>query len=424
MPEKRNALFAAFLCCVLAAGAALVFFGIPGSVTPAAQSSLHVALYPGIVDVNGDGHERTIAILTDRFEQQYPDVNLTLEISEKYDTYDLENIPQVFAPDGPDLVVVDLTILARLVAGGYVRPYDPESPEAAALLEENLDGIVEPFREMGVVGGTVYAIPTWLCSEFRFSRTPPSDAPASGYFSGSWTLPELYLSGYASNYGSDPKLLARALADAAENDLDEYTVQGLEACFAEGTDVDGRNKCLNGYYNDSYPGARDFAGHRTDRYTGFSETFRIVLLTNPAVADEDIEIRGAVFGDGTHPSLAWADGFVLNAHADPAATADALRFVAFYNSPETKEILAFSLDAENASVQVPRYLMPASSEFYTLARTADDPYYPEFYRIISGMSPYPVMGIPATADAIFCNLARALSADGMDIDAGACAVAG
>ncbi|MDN7024245.1 hypothetical protein FGU65_04960 [Methanoculleus sp. FWC-SCC1] len=423
MPEKRYALFAVAVCCVLVAGAALVF-GIGGSGTPAAERNLHVALYPGIVDVNGDDHQRTVAMLTGRFEQQYPGINLTLEISGKYDTYDLANIPRVFAPEGPDLVVVDLTILGRLVAGGYIRPYTPESPEAAALLEENLDGVVGPFREMGVADGTVYAIPTWLCSEFRFSRTPPSDAPASGYFSGSWTLPELYLSGYASNYGDDPALLARALAAAAENNLDEYTLQGLEASFAEGTDAEGRNRCLNGYYNDSYPGARDFAEHRTDRYTGFSETFRIVLLTNPAVADEEIAIQGAVFGDGTHPSLAWADGFVLNAHADPSVTADALRFVAFYNSPETKEFLAFSLDAVNASARVPRYLMPASSGFYTLPGAVEDPYYPEFYRILSGMSAYPVWGIPATADAIFCNIARALSADGMDIDAGDCAVAG
>lgn len=187
------------------------------------------------------------------------------------------------------------------------------------------------------------------------------------------------------------------------------------------TNATGENRCLNGYYaNDG--GIHDFILGNTDRYVGFSEMLYWILKESPEGFGNNLTISGTVYGKGTYPSLAWADGFVMNSNTDTEKMDQAIRFIDFYNSPDVKAIIALSRDARDENNRVPRYLLPASEKFYALPEVASDPYYQQFYPVIRSMTPFPTGGLRGNMSAIYRNVSCALTEKGMDmnITAGEC----
>jgi thiamine pyridinylase len=373
---------------------------------------LEVALYPYIDDVNGDSHTETIARLEKLYKERYPDDELEITISPDYSTYfENSNYSMVFGSDGPDIVVVEQTVLDNLVEGGYIRPFAPDSSETKMQMEENLDRIIDQYEGLSEINGEVYYIPTWLCAYYTFTRNPAGNEPASGYFGSNGTLPDLYLSAYASTYCSDSEILQEAVYDAVAGSPDPEVIGRLSSRLSACTAESGENMCLSGYYNWDDDGCEDFGAGNTDRYFGYSEMLYWILRSHPEVSGENISITGTVFGSGAYPSLAWVDGFVINNNTGSEMDDQAIRFIDFYNSREVKEMISFSFDTKQEFDRVPRYLLPATADFYTLANVSADPHYNEFYPVILNMTPFPTGGLRGNMDAVYRPVYRALTQD-------------
>jgi len=416
---KKIHLALIIILCGIVLFAGIVIIQNPGAGEKNATADrpvLTVALYPYLDDVNGDDHATTIRLLKERYHQLYPDDDLEIYISDEYSTYfsDSRNFSPVFGPGGPDMVEVEQTGLDNLIEDGYIRPFVPVSPDAARMLNETRDDVVSPYKDLGTVNGSVYFVPTWLCAHYTFTRNPPGTAPESGDFGGNGTLPDLYLSAYASTYGADPARLDGAVRDAVNGSPDPEVTGWLASRLSACTGPDGRNRCLDGYYATEDGGISDFVLRKTDKYVGFSEMLYRILKESPTGYDTNLTISGTVYGKGTYPSLAWADGFVMNNHTGTEKTDEAIRFIGFYNSPETKEIIALSLDTRQDTVRVPRYLLPASEDFYSLPNVSSDRYYQQFSPVIHAMVPFPTGGLRGNMDAIYCNVTAALQENGMD----------
>ncbi|MFA5332257.1 MAG: hypothetical protein WC342_07750, partial [Methanoregula sp.] len=312
---KKNHLAPIIILCGI-----VLFAGIVISFNPSAGENhatadrpvLKVALYPYLDDVNGDDHATTISLLKERYHQLYPDDEVEIYISDEYSTYFFgsRNFSLVFSPGGPDIVEVEETVLDNLREDGYIRPFEPASPDAARMLNETREDVVSPYKDLGTIDGNVYFVPTWLCAHYTFVRNPPGTAPESGDFGSNGTLPDLYLSAYASTYGSDPARLESAVRDAINGSTDPDVIDWLAYRLSACNGSDGKNRCLNGYYATEDGGISDFVLRKTDRYVGFSEMLYWILKDSPKGSDTNFTISGTVYGKGTYPSLAWADGFV------------------------------------------------------------------------------------------------------------------
>jgi len=65
---------------------------------------------------------------------------------------------------------------------------------------------------------------------------------------------------------------------------------------------------------------------------------------------------------------------------------------------------------------VPRYLLPASEDFYSLPTVSSDRYYQQFSPVIHTMVPFPTGGLRGNMDAIYCSVTVALQENGMDVN--------
>jgi hypothetical protein len=106
----------------------------------------------------------------------------------------------------------------------------------------------------------------------------------------------------------------------------------------------------------------------------------------------------------------------MNNNTGMEKTDEAIRFIDFYNLPETKEMIALSLDTRTDNVRVPRYLLPASENFYSLQNVSSDRYYQQFSPVIHSMVPFPTGGLRGNMDAVSCNVTAALRENGMDVN--------
>jgi hypothetical protein len=417
----------ALLVILWIAAPALTAGSRAGAPEPAGTSgtALTVALYPYFDDVNDDGHTATIALLKEKYHERYPDDDVEIFISPDMNPYmeNSDNLSALFAAGAPDLAEVEQTELDNLIAGGYIRPFPADTAEEREILQNNLGDVVGPYRTIGIQNGSVYFIPTWLCALYTFSRVPSGTAPEAADFSQSTVLPDLYLSAYASMYGTDPTLLKEASHNAAAGSPDPAVIASLSSRISACTGSTGENRCLDGYYSGHGTATDDFGAGITDRYSGYSETLYWILREHPEVRNETLAITGTSFGRNDSPSLAWVDGFVINNYTDPKKIDQALRFVNFYNSVEAREIIALAKDTGAGRERVPRYLLPASESFYRLEEVSDDPYYRQFSPVIRNMTPFPTGGLRGNMMNIYCPVIRALNATGLEADLQPCASA-
>ncbi len=355
--------------------------------------SLSVALYPFITDVNKDKNTYLLSLMKQKFQQENPSINLTLSMSEKYDCYNLSNLPEIFSENGPQLVEVDLSLLGYLADNGYLTPYRDPS------LKEN---ILPQALSAGTYLNETYSIPTYICSQFLFSRdktimnihnvtelsqimqnhSSEYGRMIAGDFQGGgmWMLPMLYVFAYTDN--SDYRKKLEAIYGPVNKTSILTMAQTMNWCSANGT-----NDCLNGYFYSHSP-TKVFVTNTSYTYNGFSENLYHMQKTDPDISPY---IISTPYGSGQNP-LIWVDGLVINQNAcDDQCMENAGKFIKYYNSLETKNLIAFSEDAYIPSP--PRYILPATQDFYETKRVLTDSNYMKFYTAIKSAESFPSSGI-------------------------------
>ena len=118
--------------------------------------------------------------------------------------------------------------------------------------------------------------------------------------------------------------------------------------------------------------------------------------------ESELHIVGAKLGDYDNPLL-WVDVLTINAsNCDFTCVGDATSFASYINDPATREWIVFSEDAPSGSP--PRYLMPGTSTFYDLERVQNDPYYPQFYAVVSRAIAFPNQPLPTHRDTMYAGV--------------------
>ena len=332
-----------------------------------------------------------------QFQQENPSINVTILMNQTYDCYNLTSLPKIFSKDGPQLVEADLSLLGYLVDHGYIEPYQNTS------LEQNIRPQALPA---GQYHDQTYAIPTWICSQFLFSRDPSimeihnlSDLSSNfqahsleyslmltSDFQGGgiWMLPMLYVFSYTDNRGYAKKTEAIS-SPVNETDIGTMT-ETMDWCSE-----DGINNCLNGYYSTHSP-IKVFAKNESYSYNGFSENLYNIRRTD---LNATLYIISTPFGTEQNP-LIWVDGLVINQNAcdNDQCMEAASKFVSYYNSIQAKDLIAFSEDAYTPAP--PRYILPATQDFYQSIKVVNDRYYQEFEHAIDTAESFPNSGIVNT----------------------------
>ncbi|HEY6138380.1 MAG TPA: hypothetical protein VI670_11510 [Thermoanaerobaculia bacterium] len=337
---------------------------------PQAPRPLTVALFPYIPDAGNDNFKALIAGLTSRFQSQHPDIQVTIAMSG--DPYDSSTWPALFGASGPNAVEVDTLTLGDLVARGYIAPLDWQEP-------------VFPFAAPASrIGGTQYAIPTWVCMTFFYGTL--SSRTMSGAWSGSWMLPSYYLVAYTDKYGYQP--LDRVMTSPPDPAVVADMATTMSTCT-----LAGANDCLNGTFaNSPAPGLPqiEYVKGTYESTTGFSESSYYIFAnggTQPSV------VTPMQLARGQNRPLAFTDGLVVNAASCPAqCAADVKTFAQFLDSPATRIYICFSQDAPG---KPPRRLSPASASFYQQPIVQSDWMYQQFQRAFSTAQGFPNQGFPA-----------------------------
>lgn len=206
----------AVLMCgwVLLAGAcAPTGQAVRGDGSPGGARPLKAVLFPYIPDSADDQFASLIRTLEKGFEELHPDVDLALVMEPQMDLYDLSQggtLDQLLG-DGSDaaqVVEVDTLLLGQLVTKGWVQPVSMNNP-----------GVLPGAWQAAAVGGAVYGVPTYLCTNVVYSQDEglsaasdgesllaflrglaPGKTPLVSNYAGSWTLPGAYLDAWADTH--------------------------------------------------------------------------------------------------------------------------------------------------------------------------------------------------------------------------------
>ena len=409
-PDPRGTLVPFILAAVLAlAGCG----GDPAEPAPdgeAPRTPLHVALYPYIPDAAGDGFQALLARIEGEFEEDNPDVDLTLRSFDQPEAfYDVEQLSGMLSdPPGEGgfhVVEIDTVLLGELAERDLAPRW--EIPSGS--------GAFHPAASAATVwGGATRGVPRWMCGFYVLAEDPAlaraanfdallaavqgaaGEGPFEGNYVSDWDLTSMYLSAWADTHG------AADLGAALEAPVDAALagrLADLAGTCAEGT----ANPCVDGtYYNAWDAPAERFAAGEIPAMFGYSERLHIALRAGADPAS--IEVGRLPLGPSPTP-VAFVDALVRRPDCDPACQSAADRFAAYLTAPETYAWVLMSEDAVDAP---PRYLLPAREDVYELPALASDPFYPALGASMKGAVPYPNDGIPDRRVELFGALCEAL----------------
>jgi thiamine pyridinylase len=392
----------------------LLFLLISPCLRADSRRRLTVSLFPWIPDAGDTNFQRLKAKVKRDFEKEKPDIELDLQISTSLDGYTVDSWPKLFGQDGPNVIEVDMLILGDLTdpTHNYIAEISYREP-----------ALLPAAQEAALIGGKVYAIPTWVCSNFVFARnkllsrvssaadlarfldSQPS-ARLLGDFLGSFTMPPLYIKAFTDNYGY------QGMPASVTGKVDPAVAYELERILAR-CGKDGANPCLNGSYRDQVAvAAKDFAEERAAAVLGYSELLHSILLSSHENSRPAYYAIEAPFGLSNNP-LVFVDGLVVNrSNCGQDCIADAVTFAKYLNRPSTRQWICFSEDGAKGAP--PRYLLPARRDFYTTPRAMTDRYYRTFYSVVRRAKALPNQGFVRVRKAIvegLCSLFRGTIAD-------------
>ncbi|MBK7538165.1 MAG: hypothetical protein IPI49_22950 [Myxococcales bacterium] len=351
-------------------------------------------LFPYIPDSAGDNFASLISYLESNFEQANPEVDLTVVINADLDLYDYSangTLSKLLGsgPEAAQVVEVDTVLMATLVGNKWVQPVQMTNP-----------GVVATAWEAATLQGVVYGIPTYLCSNvvYAFSSVikgaanatnllalltsiAPNVTPLVGQYKGSWTLPTFYVDAWADTNG------ATGMAASFELPLNQRTMSFfptvVNSCVSG-----GKNPCLDGTYDDQKV-ASLFANRKANGFIGYTESLFSIRSANPSAPLPTV-ISDPI-GGGTHPTV-FVDALVFNPGCTAGCLTIAQAFASYMSSVTVRSTIAFSLDAPAGTL--PRYLLQASTAFYSAQPAASDPMYQAYWPIVRSAQAFPNTGFP------------------------------
>ncbi|MFI4915124.1 MAG: extracellular solute-binding protein [Phycisphaerales bacterium JB060] len=361
------------------------------------ETTLRVALYPYVPDAGEDGFESMVARIETEFETANPGIRVEVVVPSysTLDVYNPEAVLTALSQGTFDVIAIDTVILPSLADTGLLAPLDhgmlaPSTHEAAV--------------QASTHHGQLFGVPYILCGNFVISRSKEVASAASadelvtaleampehtinivGDFTGSWTVPALYLDAFVDTYG------AGSVAQPIPVTVDPHVMKAL-ASVVDQADMNGRNPCREGVFDDDFAAPLVFALGYADSLFGFSERLHLVLKND--VVGDDIFVGSAPLGHGEHPVL-YTDSFVFRQGMSTQVREAAEAFVTYMNDPSTVEWFMFSDDAktETRPTPVPRYLLPARTDISSRPRFSQDPFYPTLFSEMSNAEPFPAEGM-------------------------------
>ncbi|HEY9298519.1 MAG TPA: hypothetical protein VIQ31_19620 [Phormidium sp.] len=300
----------------------------------------------------------------------------------EYDTYTYSNLPHLLGNNGFDLVELDTLMLGDAVDNHLILP----ASQAIS---------TSKFWQVGLEASTynnqLYGFPTWLYSYFLFGRDPdilqvksvpelinylshkpPVKPRLIANFNSDWNALGFYLDGHTDLFGFEQ------VTEALEKPIDRQVMNNLVEMFSECV-VNGTNGCVNDYYNqDPNAGYQDFLAGATS-FIGFSENSFYIRLSD--TQNLPLFATPAPYGQELKP-LVFADTLAVNSSRcnNQDCQANAVKFIDYMSSVETKLWIAFSEDLDSGTP--PRRSLPAIKAFYDQPRVQQEELYPQFAAVV------------------------------------------
>jgi thiamine pyridinylase len=380
---------------------------LPAAVHAQSQRSLTVMLYPYIPDVNHDGFAALTQYAKEGFEALHPDIDLTIIMNQQDNTYSVDTLSQLYTnPGGPQVIELDLMMLSSITQAEWVSPVNYLSQD------------VFPVAANAVQhGGQVWAIPTRVCSLYVFgfdseiaTATSSDDLVAIlnsldpdnqkrnlvGGFFGQNTLSIYYADSYIGDNGFDSIPAAFYLPPS------QSVVDGMSHLFGECT-FDNQNPCLSEMYQDESIPAILFGQGQSLSTIGFSESLFYVETHN--ASGGAVYIAPAPLGSSVAPMI-YTDGLTLSAqNCDAQCQEDAYAFADYYLSSDVQLWITMG---EDGPTGVPRYVLPAQTDFYQLPQIVANPYFDEFLPAVEQGAAFPTDGYVEARDPLFESVCQDL----------------
>jgi thiamine pyridinylase len=352
---------------------------------------LNVALYPDIPSHPNGNFNKLLDHVVNAYQASNPDVLLNAVIADEDDIYSFQNLPPLLAQDGYDVIELDTLYLGYLVSKGLIAPakITGDMPWPVAIAGSSYNG-------------TLYGVPSWLCSDFIFSfssklksvhslndllafvANSPKGKPALlGDYDGSWRLPSIYINAYVQTYGYQSIAKAVTLPFTA----DPLVIDHLKTIAAT-CEIDSVNPCIDGTNHAQPDGTieRVFATGNAGSDMGFSEQSFYILLYQSVSGG--VTLVPVAWGDKPQPLL-YSDTLVTNkstCSASPCSD-DSAAFAALVTSSPMKKYVAFSQDL--SADMPPRHLLVATQAFWNDSDVKKDSIYQQVLQAVANGQPFP-----------------------------------
>lgn len=353
------------------------------------QRVLNVALYPYLPS-NPNGNFATMVLhAANSYQAQYPEVLVNVVLNQNLDIYSYSGLSTLLGAGGFDLMELDMLYMSYVAQSNLAVP-----------VTTSLDNFQPQGVQAVTVGGTVYAVPSWLCMDFTFAYDqniknvtslsellsflagqPATRTQLVGDFDGSWRLPAIYINAYVAEYGYAN--ITKALQMPPDQTVIDNLVSFVSTCT-----YDSANKCIDGTYHQGPDGVTEkaFATAYASSDVGFSEQSFYVKLYEPN--PESLYAILTPWGPQPTPLL-YTDAFVTSAPncANDPCTTDAANFAALMTGDAMKLYETFSADLPVGAP--PRRLLVATKSFYQQAQVSSDPLYSQYEPVFTAGNPFP-----------------------------------
>lgn len=349
---------------------------------------LNAALYPYLPTLPGDQFEALVAHVIKTYQAQNPDVLLAAQLNEQTNIYSFDNLPLLLSANGLDVIEMDVTYLDFVARNKLINKVTdiPNKPLPVAMASVTING-------------TVWAIPSWLCSNFiyasdgaltnvktlddllAFLKTRRVSPQIAASFNGSWTLPAMYINGYVQTYGLDKINQSMVMPP------DPTVISNLLKLTATCND-DGTNNCTNNVYHSGANGTTEqvFATGHSGSDMGFSEQSFYINYYGPVSP-----LYSVIAPWGAKPQpLLFADAFVTNSSTCKPGTpcaADAAALTTMMTDLPMKNYIVQSQDLPAGTPW--RTLLVATQGFYAQPQIANNPMYQQYTKVFPTAAAYP-----------------------------------
>jgi len=362
-------------------------------------TTLRVALFPWIPDLDRDKFSNLTHRLELDFESQYPQVDLVLTIDQdEADPYQKDEVLKMGLGLGGgtpkyDVVEIDTVLLRDFVEAGAIRRWPAGDGSAV-----NFSDWHPAAKEAVIVGNDVFGIPHLLCGFFIMSTQPDIARARSaksliralhradterqnlaGDMYGSWTTLSLYLDAWADKYGGGR--IWQAPFAPPDGSVVNTLRKVSEECASGAS-----NGCLEDKYDLPDTLAQEFAAGKFDAVMGYSELLASRYLADRgSVKRDDLSIGTAPLGEGSSPLL-FVDALVMRKGCEGPCVDDAVSFAKYINDPKTQELLMFGRDSDTG---IARYLIPATISAQQLPSVKADRLYRQIISDIESARAFP-----------------------------------